>query len=140
MTLRYMLDTDIVSYIAKGRPAEFRRQLSVLPASELCVSAITQAEVLYGLFRLPDDHPLHLPTTRFFETVAVLNSPATAAEKFAAIKHLLFSTGQKIGEMDLLIAAHPLDAKLPLVTGNIRHHGRVPGLETIDWRSTPTEG
>lgn len=134
MTLRLMLDTDLVSYIAKGRPVEFRRQMSLLPASEICVSAVTRAEVFYGLVRFPDDHPLHLPTRRFFEMVVVLDWPASAAETFAEIKHDLISTGQRIGEMDLLIAAHALDAGLPLVTGNVRHHRRVPGLAVMDWR------
>ena len=74
------------------------------------------------------------------ETVVVLDWPTSAAETFAAIKHELVSTGQRIGEMDLLIAAHALDVGLPLVTGNIRHHGRVLGLEVVDWRDAPNDG
>lgn len=134
MTLRYMLDTDIASYIVKERPPEFRWRMDALPLGEVCVSAITQAELLYGLAGFPADHRLYLVTAAFLESVAVLDWPVPATSTFAEIEHELISTGQRIGEMDLLIAAHALDAGSPLVTGNIRHHGRVPGLEIIDWR------
>ena len=40
--------------------------------------------------------------------------------------------------MDTLISAHALALGIPLVTGNIRHHGRVPGLEIVDWREPPS--
>ncbi len=140
MTLRYMLDTDIASYVVKERPPEFRRRMDAMPLGEACVSAITRAELLYGLVGFPVDHRLHVGTAAFLESVVILDWPTSAAERFAGIKHDLVSTGQRIGEMDLLIAAHALDAGLPLVTGNVRHHGRVPGLEVIDWRDAPNEG
>lgn len=134
MTIRYMLDTDISSYIVKGRPAEFRRRINDISLDQICVSAITQAELFYGLVRLPPEHRFHSGTADFLGSIVVLDWPATASAHFADAKHRLFSTGQRIGEMDLLIAAHARQAGLPLVTGNIRHHGRVPGLEIIDWR------
>ncbi len=134
MTPRYMLDTDVVSYIAKGHPPEFRRQMRALPASQVGVSAITQAEVLYGLLRLPDDHPLQAVTRQFLDSVIIPDWPISGAIHYARVKHYLVSTGQTIGEMDLLIASHSLAIGAMLVTGNTRHHSRVPGLEIIDWR------
>lgn len=140
MTLRYMLDTDVASYIVKERPPEFRRRIDELPLEQVCVSSVTQAELLYGLARLPPEHRLHPGTHEFPRSVAILDWPTSAASRYAAIKHHLFFTGQKIGEMDLLIAAHALDAGLALVTGNVRHHSRVPGLEIADWRVRPIGG
>ncbi len=134
MTLRYMLDTDVSSYIVKEHPPEFRRQIDRLPLDQVCVSAITEAELLYGLVRLPPESRLHPGTHAFLRSVVVLDWPSSATAVFADIKHHLFSTGQRIGEMDLLIAAHAIEAGLSLVTGNVRHHGRVPGLEIVDWR------
>lgn len=140
MTLQYMLDTDVSSYIIKERPPEFRRRMSEIPLEQVCVSAITQAELLYGLNRLSAEHRSHSGTLAFLQSVVVLDWPVSASLSFARIKYHLVSTGQRIGEMDLLIAAHALDAGLLLVTGNIRHHGRVPDLETVDWRATTAEG
>jgi tRNA(fMet)-specific endonuclease VapC len=40
---------------------------------------------------------------------------------------------QPIGERDLVIAATALAADLIVVTGNLQHFGRVPGLEVEDW-------
>lgn len=130
-------DTDTASYVVKERPPEFRRRMSEIPLEQVCVSAITEAELLYGLNRLPDTHRIQVETIAFPQSTVVLDWPASAAASFARIKYHLVSTGQRIGEMDLLIAAHALDAGLLLVTGNVRHHGRVPDLEIVNWRELP---
>lgn len=131
----YMLDTDIVSYVVRGRPPEFRRHLRELPDDQLCISAITLAELMYGLERLPPDHVLHGDTADFLTRVQTLPWPEEAAVPFARSHWHLVSTGRTIGEMDVLIAAHALAIGAVLVTGNVRHHARIPGLEIIDWRS-----
>jgi tRNA(fMet)-specific endonuclease VapC len=43
------------------------------------------------------------------------------------------TTGQVIGEMDMMIAAHSLAARAVLVTNNVRHYERIPGLVLVNW-------
>jgi tRNA(fMet)-specific endonuclease VapC len=38
-----------------------------------------------------------------------------------------------IGGMDLLIAAHALSLDATMVTNNLGHFKRVPGLKVTDW-------
>lgn len=45
--LRYMLDTNIVIYIIKNKPEYIRQRFNQL-ATQLCVSSITVAELIYG--------------------------------------------------------------------------------------------
>ncbi len=137
MTLRYMLDTNVVSYIVKGRPPEYRRRWDGAPVDQLCVSAITRAELVYGLTALPDHSPTRRSTELLLGTIAVLDWPASAADQFARIKRSLSETGTLIDDMDLMIAAHALDAGLILVTDNVRHFGRVSGLVVVNWRESP---
>lgn len=127
-----MLDTDVVSYVVRGRPPEFRRRLSELANEQLCISAITRAELMYGLERLPPDHVLHSDRADLLARIQTLPFPEDAAIPFARSQRYLVSTGQRIGEMDVLIAAHALAVGAVLVTGNARHHARIPGLEIID--------
>ena len=47
MTL-YMLDTNTVSHLIKENPLVIRRLLAV-PMASLCISAITEGELLFGL-------------------------------------------------------------------------------------------
>jgi tRNA(fMet)-specific endonuclease VapC len=121
----HMLDTDIASYIIRERsPAIQARMAGVLP-SELCVSAVTRAELLYGLKRLPADHRLHLVVRQFLNIIRVLPWDSEAAGFYADIRHQLVTTGQQIGELDMMIAAHALALGAVLVTNNTRHYGRI---------------
>ena len=122
----HMLDTDIASYIIKGRPQGVEAKLAALEPSRVCVSVITRAELLYGLKRLPPAHRLHIGVRRFLRIVRVLSWDAEAADFYADIRHELVSTGQVIGEMDMMIAAHSLAAAAVLVTNNTRHFERIP--------------
>jgi tRNA(fMet)-specific endonuclease VapC len=122
----HMLDTDTASYIIKGRPKGVEARLSALEPSLVCVSVITRAELLYGLKRLPPAHRLHIGVRRFLRIVRVLSWDAEAADFYAEIRYELASTGQIIGELDMMIAAHSLAAAAVLVTNNTRHFERIP--------------
>ena len=122
----HMLDTDISSYIIKGRSPNTEARLSALDPSAVCGSAITCAELLYGLKRLPPSHKLHVGVRQFLRIVRVLSWDAEAAAFYAEIRHQLVTAGQPIGELDMMIAAHSLAAAATLVTNNIRHYERIP--------------
>jgi tRNA(fMet)-specific endonuclease VapC len=120
-----MLDTDISSDIIKGRSPKVEAELSALEPSMVCVSAMTRAELLYGLKRLPPEHRLHVGVKRFLKIVRVLSWDAEAAEFYAEIRHHLMTTGQQIGELDMMIAAHSLSAAAVLVTNNTSLYARI---------------
>src|SRR5580658_6885854 len=121
-----MLDTDIASYVIKGRSPEMEARLSAIEPSQLCVSVMTRAELVYGLKRLPPSHRLHIGVRQFLKIVRVLSWDAEAADFYAEIRHQLVTAGQPIGEMDMMIAAHSLAAAAVLVTNNTRHYERIP--------------
>jgi tRNA(fMet)-specific endonuclease VapC len=121
----HMLDTDMASYIIKGRSRAINAKLASIQPSMICLSVITRAELLYGLKRLPAGHRLHLGVRQFLRIVQALPWDADAADYYADIRYQLVTTGQPIGEMDMMIAAHSLSAGAILVTNNIRHFERI---------------
>lgn len=121
----HMLDTNIVSYIIKGHPRNIENELLKIPPASVCISVITQAELLYGLKRLSETHHLRIGVHQFFKLVRVLSWDADAADYYAEIRHQLTTKGQCIGEMDMMIAAHSLSLGAVLVTNNIRHFQRI---------------
>lgn len=134
----HMLDTDMASYIIKGRSPSVEARLAALPPSMVCVSVMTRAELMYGLKRLPQDHRLHYVVRQFLKIVRVLPWDAEAADYYADIRHQLVSTGQTIGEMDMMIAAHSLSAGAVLVTNNLRHYQRIEApLILENWNASP---
>jgi tRNA(fMet)-specific endonuclease VapC len=121
----HMLDTDTASYIIKGRSPQVEAKLANLMPSMVCISVITRAELMYGLKRLPADHRLHLGVRQFLKIVRILPWDSEAADYYADIRHQLVSSGQTIGEMDMMIAAHSLSVGAVLVTNNSRHYERI---------------
>src|SRR5713226_3107696 len=133
MTLAlHLLDTDTASFVIKGRSPEIEAKLAAVPPDRVCVSAVTRAELMYGLKRLPPSHRLHVGVRQFFRIVRVLAWDAEAADWYAEIRHQLTTTGQPIGEMDMMIAAHALSVGAILVTNNIRHFGRIAAPLAVD--------
>ena len=121
----HMLDTDTASYLIKGKSPAIESRLAAIVPSMVCISVMTRAELLYGLKRLPADHRLHLAVRQFLKIVRVLPWDAEAADWYADIRHQLVSSGQPIGELDMMITAHSLSAGAVLVTNNSRHYERI---------------
>jgi tRNA(fMet)-specific endonuclease VapC len=130
----HMLDTDTASYLIKGKSPGIEAKVAELVPSMICISVMTRAELLYGLKRLPAEHRLHLAVRQFLKIVRVLSWDSDSADWYADIRHQLLSTGQPIGEMNMMIAAHSLSAGAVLVTNNIRHYQRIEApLILVNW-------
>lgn len=130
----HLLDTDTASFIIKRRSPAITARLAELPPDRVCVSAVTRAELLYGLKKLPPSHRLHVVVHQFLKIVRVLAWDADAADYYAEIRHQLTRTGQPIGEMDMMIAAHSLAIGAVLVTNNLRHFQRIEApLMLANW-------
>lgn len=129
----HMLDTDMASYIIKGRSPAIEEKLSATLPADICVSVMTRAELMYGLKRLSPDHGLQLGVRMFLKIVNVVAWDSDAADCYADIRHQLVTTGQPIGEMDMMIAAHSMALGAVLVTNNILHYNRIAGLQLVTW-------
>ncbi len=100
----------------------------------IAISVMTRAELLYGLKRLPPEHHLRLAVRQFINVVRTLPWDTDAADWYAEIRHQLPSTGQPIGDIDMMIAAQALSSGAILVTNNIRHFSRIEApLMLTNW-------
>jgi tRNA(fMet)-specific endonuclease VapC len=129
----YMLDTDISSYIMKRSHDVVLKRLQTVAVSDVCVSAITKAELLYGVEVSPRRQNDQAALDEFLRYVDVLDYPATAALDYARIRAHLKVRGMMIGSNDLLIAAHAYCLGLTLVTNNTKEFGRIPRLKIENW-------
>jgi tRNA(fMet)-specific endonuclease VapC len=130
---RYLLDTDISSYVIRSRPERVRERFRRLDAGQLAVSAITEAELLYGVRRAGARAGVRADVEDFLRRLEVLDWNHEAASHYADIRAHLEKTGKPIGNMDLLIAAHARYLGAVLVTNNERHFRRVPHLTVENW-------
>ena len=129
----YMLDTDISSYIMKRSDKMVLRQLQTVPVSDVCISAITKSELMYGVEVSPRQQQDGAALDAFLKHVEVLDYPDQAAPHYGQIRAALKLAGNLIGANDLLIAAHARCLGLTLVTNNTREFSRVKGLSLENW-------
>jgi len=128
---RYMLDTNTVSHLIKAHPAVIRRVLA-LPMAALCISAITEGELLFGLARRPEAKRLHLVVREFLCRVDVLPWTGETAERYGTVRAGMERLGKILAPLDLLIATHALDIGAVLVT-NDKAFCQVTALDVEGW-------
>lgn len=133
---RYMLDTDISSYIIRKRPESARARFKEVESARLCISVVSEAELLYGVRAKGSPRALASTVADFLRRLTILDWSRSAARHCADIRAKLESDGTPIGNMDLMIAAHARSADAVLVTNNEKHFRRVPGLKVENWAST----
>jgi tRNA(fMet)-specific endonuclease VapC len=126
-----MLDTDTVSYALRGQGRVGERLVAHRP-SELCVSAITVAELRFGASRRKSAK-LHALIESFIGNIAVMPFDESCAAQFGIIASELAEQGAPIGEFDALIAAHAMSLRLTLVTNNEKHFQRIRKLSIENW-------
>lgn len=129
----YMLDTDISSCIMKRSDSRVLERLQAIPVGDICISAITESELMYGVEVSPRQQQDRAALDAFLKHVEVLDYPDQAAAHYAQIRAALKRAGNLIGANDLLIAAHARSLALTLVTNNTREFGRVKGLSLENW-------
>jgi len=135
---RYMLDTDICSYIMKRSHPAVLRRLQRVPVTDVFMSVITKSELLYGVQVSPRRSQDAAALGAFLPYVEVLDFPDAAADHYAEIRADLKKRGALIGANDLLIASHARAVGLTLVTNNTAEFARVQGLAIENWTLPPT--
>ena len=133
--MTHLLDANIIIAILKGKTngQSASRRLAELPADEVAVCSVVEAELWHGAekYRVPQQRRDELR-----ELLAPHDSlpfDSLCVPHYARIRHHLEQEGQIIGGNDLLIAATALAHDLTLVTNNAAEFRRVPGLRVEDW-------
>lgn len=132
MAVRYLLDTNTCSYIIKGNRPQVRERLLEVPMAEVGISSVTEAELRYGVARLPDARMLRLAVEEFLLRLEILLWDSEAAKRYAEIRAVLERSEEPMGNLDMMIAAQAFAAEAVLVTSD-RGFRRVRGLTIEDW-------
>jgi tRNA(fMet)-specific endonuclease VapC len=133
MAPRFLLDTNICIYIQRHKPPAVLARFQKLTPGDAVISVITWGELLYGAQKSRQRKTALQVLEEFKTLVPVLPVPENAGKTYGAIRSLLESRGEPIGNNDLWIAAHAKAAALTLVTNNEREFKRVPGLKIRNW-------
>jgi tRNA(fMet)-specific endonuclease VapC len=132
MTRRYLLDTNIASYVIKGNIPAVRRRVVQVPMAQLAISAVTEGELRYGAARRPEAARLRTIVDEFLLRMTILPWDSQAAQYYGHIRAALEREGQPMGNLDTMIGAHALALGAVLVT-NDQAFTRIKELNVEDW-------
>ena len=132
--LKYMLDTNIVIYTMKNKPASVRAAFKKYDG-RMCISSITYMELVYGAERSSNPERNLTSLEGFIARMDVLPLGVSAAGHAGQIRAELAKLGMPIGPYDQLIAGHARSLGLVLVTNNEKEFSRVSGLRFENWVS-----
>lgn len=126
-----MLDTNMVSHIIKGTYPSVREKLLKTPMSQICISAVTRGELLFGLAKRHDAMRLREAVHEFLLRIDTLPWDSSAAECYGEMCAKLERVGKPLGNQDMMIAAHAKAAETILVS-NDQAFGQVERLQIVD--------
>ena len=135
-----VVDTNVVSELIRPAPATVVQEwVRGHDARQLCTTAITVAEVRYGIERLPDGRRkdlLRAAAVEIFEMFAeqVLPFDLAAAGEYALVVSQRDRLGLPVNGFDAQLAAICRVRRVPLATRNLADFEKT-GIEVINpWR------
>ena len=132
MSKKYLLDTNVFLLQDKFGVADHIRRVG---RRNCYVSELTIAELLYGYVYAQDPRNEHDAENiqEIFKLLPIYDSLPT----YAATKAHLRRNGQLIEEFDMLIGSSAVHHGYVMVTENLDHFERIPGIEIENWVERP---
>jgi tRNA(fMet)-specific endonuclease VapC len=131
--MRFMLDTDCCISLIKRKPPTTLRRITSLMPGEAGISAVTLAELRFGVAKSADRERNGRALDEFLLPLEIADFDEAAADSYGKVRAALEAAGTPIGPLDTLIGAHALSLGATLVTHNTREFRRIQGLAIEDW-------
>jgi tRNA(fMet)-specific endonuclease VapC len=130
----FCFDTDVLSvFLRDGANPPTQRRLATLSPDDQFTTSITVGELEYGAERRRSARLRRQIDELVRSGITILSFDLPAARAYAPLRARLEREGSRLDEPDLRIAAICIARDLTLVTGNVRHFERVPGLRVENW-------
>ena len=130
----FMLDTNAIIMAIRHPDWPICEKIKSHVGNDLCISSITYGELVYGIQKSSAPEKNRIATIRILSGIRILDFDSKAAEHFGEIFADLERKGLRIGDRDMMIAAHARSLSCTLVTNNTREFSRVCGLSIEDWK------
>lgn len=131
--MRFMLDTDSCIALIKQKPAKILRKITSLVPGEAGISAITLAELRFGVAKSAQKETNSQALDEFLLPLEIADFDEATADAYGKVRAALEAAGTPIGPLDTQIGAHALSLGAVLVTHNTREFRMIPGLAVEDW-------
>ena len=121
---RYLLDTNMCIYLMKNQPKEVAQRFAQCVVGDVVISAITYAELEYGVAASADPERERANLAALVEDIPVVAFNALAGVAYGPIR--MATRDNKNDHLDKLIASHAVALGVTVVTNNIKDFARYP--------------
>lgn len=128
---RYMLDTNMCIYLMKNQPEQVARRFAACAVGDVVMSAITYAELQYGVAVAGDPARERGNLRDLVELIPVPPFDMQAGLAYGPVR--MATRERKTDHLDKLIAAQAIAADAVLVTNNVRDFAAYPALKIENW-------
>ena len=133
--MNFLIDTNICIYIMNKRPPEVIQKFKNTEIGQIGISTITVSELNYGVSKSKYQKQNNKRLEEFLAPFEILPYDEKASRFYGKIRTQLESSGNIIGSLDMLIAAHALSKDIVLVTNNEKEFKRIKSLKVENWVS-----
>lgn len=131
--MKYFLDTNIISYIIKGKYPKIIEHLKRIPAQSIVIPSVVKAELEFGARNSGMYEKVIVPCMTFLEPFDVKDFDSDASYYYGLIRQELSEKGTPIGPNDLLVASTVMAHNGTLITHNTKEFSRIDDLRVEDW-------
>ena len=128
-----MLDTNICIALIKRKPPKALRRFGRLAAGDVGISAITLAELRYGIAKSQSTERNREALEEFLLPLEVADFDERAASAYGTVRAGLENAGRPIGPLDTQIGAHAQSLGAVLVTDNTAEFRRIKRIKIENW-------
>lgn len=133
---RYLLDTNIISFLVRASSSVLDRRFNSVPKNYLAISTIIEAEIRFGLALLPSQAKVHSVAENFLRDIQIEPWDSQCAKQYAELAASQQKQGKPLSTFDTMIAAHALAHNFTLVT-NDQAFTHIKNLKLQDWTKGP---
>ena len=128
-----MLDTNICIYLMKHQPPEVRARFQACYVGDVVISAITLAELEYGVASSEGSRVAHNQSVlnRLLEEIRVAPFDEGCARTYGPLR--ASNRARNKDALDKLIAAHAMALRVTLVTHNVAEYKNYKDLCIENW-------
>ena len=129
----YYLDANTCIYYLNGRSDNIKNKILSTVPNKIAIPSIVKAELVLSAHKSKNKEKTLEKVEKFLQPFEIIPFEDQICYHYADIRGYLESTGEIIGQNNLLIASIARFHEAILVTNNYEEFSRVPNLKIDNW-------